>query len=122
MFDTLENNRDDFMNIAKDIAMQVAAMKPLCIHREELSKDIIDKEIDIYKELARKEGKPENILEKIALGKLTKFYQENCLAEQAYIKDNTKTVNDLLKEFNAKHKTSVKLSRFKRFHLSDEKK
>ena len=121
MFDTLENNRDDFMNIAKDIAMQVAAMKPLCIHREEL-KDIIDKEIDIYKELARKEGKPENILEKIALGKLTKFYQENCLAEQAYIKDNTKTVNDLLKEFNAKHKTSVKLSRFKRFHLSDENK
>jgi len=122
MFDTLENNRDNFVEIAKDIAMQVAAMKPLCVYRDEVPKDIIDKEIDIYKELARKEGKPENILEKIALGKLTKFYQENCLAEQIYIKDNTKTVNDLLKEFNVKYKTSVKLSRFKRFHLSDENK
>lgn len=122
MFDTLENNHDDFMNIAKDIAMQVAAMKPLCVNREEVTKDIIDKEIDIYKELARKEGKPENILEKIALGKINKFYQENCLSEQIYIKDNTKTISELLKEFNAKFKTSVKLSRFKRFHLSDEKK
>ena len=102
--------------------MQVAAMKPVCVNREEVPKDIIDKEIDIYKELGRKEGKPENILEKIALGKLNKFYQENCLSEQAYIKDNTKSVSDLIKEFNTKFNTSVKLVRFKRFHLSDEKK
>jgi elongation factor Ts len=122
MFESIENHFEDFMSIAKDIAMQVAAMKPLCVNREEVSKDIIDKEIDIYKELARKEGKPENILDKIAQGKLTKFYQENCLSEQIYIKDNTKTVSDLLKEFNLKHKTNAKLSRFKRFHLSDEKK
>jgi elongation factor Ts len=122
MFESVENHHEDFMSIAKDIAMQVAAMKPLCVNREEVSKDIIDKEIDIYKELARKEGKPENILDKIAQGKLTKFYQENCLSEQIYIKDNTKTVSDLLKEFNLKHKTNAKLSRFKRFHLSDEKK
>jgi elongation factor Ts len=122
VFDTLDNSRDDFMRIAKDVAMQVAAMKPLCINREEVPKDLIDKEIDIYKELARKEGKPENILEKIALGKLNKFYQENCLSEQAYIKDNTKTVSDLIKEFNTEHKTGVKLFRFRRFHLSDEKK
>jgi elongation factor Ts len=92
------------------------------VNRDEIPKDIIDKEIDIYRELARKEGKPENILEKIALGKLNKFYQENCLTEQIYIKDNTKTVSDLLKEFNAKFKTNAKLVRFKRFHLSDEKK
>lgn len=122
MFDTLENHREDFMNISKDIAMQVAAMKPLCVNRDEVSKDIIDKEIDIYKELARKEGKPENILDKIAQGKLTKFYQENCLSEQIYIKDNTKTVSDLVKEFNLKFKTNAKLSRFRRFHLSDENK
>lgn len=122
VFDSLESNNADFMNIAKDIAMQVAAMKPLCVNRDEVPKDIIEKEIDIYKEVARKEGKPENILEKIAQGKLNKFYQENCLSEQIYIKDNTKTVTDLLKEFNSKFKTSVKLSRFKRFHLSDEKK
>ncbi len=122
MFDALENHHDDFMNIGKDTAMQVAAMKPLCVNRDEVSEDIIDKEIDIYKELARKEGKPENILDKIAQGKLNKFYQENCLSEQVYIKDNTKTISDLVKEFNLKFKTNVKLSRFKRFHLSDEKK
>lgn len=122
MFDNLENHYEDFAIVAKDLAMQVAAMKPLCVNRDEVPKDIIEKEIDIYKELARKEGKPENILDKIAQGKLTKYYQENCLSEQIYIKDNTKTVTDLIKEFNAKHHTNVKLSRFKRFHLSDEKK
>ena len=121
-FDNLENNQDEFAPRAKDIAMQVAAMKPICVTREEVPKDIIDKEVDIYKEIARKEGKPENILEKIALGKLNKFYQENCLSEQIYIKDNTKTVSDLIKEFNSKNNTNVKLSRFKRFHLSDENK
>lgn len=122
IFDSLENHKEEFAAIAKDIAMQVAAMKPLCVSRNEVPKDIVEKELDIYKELARKEGKPENILEKIAQGKMNKFYQENCLGEQVYIKDNTKTVNDLLKEFNSKNKTNVNLVRFKRFHLSDEKK
>lgn len=122
MFDNLENHYEDFATVAKDLAMQVAAMKPLCVNRDEVPKDIIEKEIDIYKELARKEGKPENILDKIAQGKLSKYYQENCLSEQIYIKDNTKTVTDLIKEFNVKHNMNVKLSRFKRFHLSDEKK
>ena len=122
MFDSLDKNHDEFVSIAKDVAMQVAAMKPLCVYRDEVPKDIIDKEIDIYKELARKEGKPENIMDKISQGKLNKFYQENCLSEQIYIKDNTKTINDLLKEFNSKFKSGVKLVRFKRFHLSDEKK
>lgn len=122
VFENLDNHQDEFYNLAKDIAMQVAAMKPLCVTRSEVPKEIIDKEIDIYKEIARKEGKPENILEKIAQGKLNKFYQENCLAEQIYIKDNTKTIDDLLKEFNSKFSTNVRLARFKRFHLSDEKK
>ncbi len=122
VFDSLASHHDEFMSIAKDIAMQVAAMKPLCLNRDEVPRDVIDQEIDIYKELARKEGKPENILDKIAQGKLNKFYQENCLSEQIYIKDNTKTVADLVKDFNLKYKTEAKLSRFKRFHLSDEKK
>ena len=78
--------------------------------------------MDIYKELARKEGKPENILDKIAQGRLNKFYQENVLVEQAFIKDNSKTVGELLKEFNSKHNTSVKISLFHRYHLGDENK
>jgi elongation factor Ts len=77
--DNVANGKDEIIGIARDIAMQVAAMKPLCVYREEVPKELIDKEIDIYKELARKEGKPEQILEKIATGRLNKFYQENCL-------------------------------------------
>ena len=113
---------DELAELGKDIAMQVAAMKPICVYREDVPKDLIEKEIDIYKEIARKEGKPEQILEKISTGKLNKFYQENCLVEQAFIKDNTKTVNDLLKEFNSKYGSDAKIVLFRRFHLGDEKK
>ena len=121
-YENADGAGDNFNELGKDIAMQVAAMKPICVYRDEVPTDIINKEIDIYKELARKEGKPEQILEKIAQGKLSKFYQENCLSEQAFIKDNAKSVNDLLKEFNSKHGTQIKIALFKRFHLSDENK
>jgi elongation factor Ts len=121
-FDGASSGQEELAEMGKDIAMQVAAMKPICVYREEVPKDLIEKEIDIYKEIARKEGKPEQILEKIATGKLNKFYQENCLVEQAFIKDNAKSVNDLLKEFNSKHGTNAKIVLFRRFHLGDEKK
>jgi elongation factor Ts len=83
---------------AKDIAMQIAAMSPIAIDKADVSKEIIEKEIEIGKEQARAEGKPENILEKIAIGKLNKFYQENTLLNQEFIKDNKKTVGQYLKE------------------------
>jgi elongation factor Ts len=108
--------------IFKDIAMQAAAMKPLYVSREEVPNEDIDKEKEIYKEVARKEGKPEKILDKIAEGKLNKYFQEICLLEQAFIKDNTKSVRDVINEFNKEHSSDVKLSRFYRFHLSDESK
>jgi len=117
-----DDKASEFQPILKDIAMQVAAMRPLSIYREEIDKTLIDNEIDIYKELARKEGKPEHILEKIALGKVNKFYEENCLFEQAFVKDNTKKVSTLIDEFNKANSTQVKLTKFRRFHLSDEKK
>lgn len=121
-FDNVTTGKEELTQIAKDIAMQVAAMRPLCVYREEVPKDIMDKEMEIYKELARKEGKPEQILEKIATGRLNKFYQENCLAEQAFIKDNTKSVSDLINEFNKKNQTQTKIALFRRFHLGDENK
>jgi len=108
--------------ILKDIAMQAAAMKPQFVTKEEVPKVAMEKEIEIYKEVARKEGKPENILDKIAQGKLNKYFQEVCLLEQAFIKDNTKTVGDIIAEFNKENSSEVKLSKFYRFHLSDEKK
>nr|AFD03375.1 elongation factor Ts [uncultured bacterium W5-47b] len=121
-FDNVTEAADELYNIGKDIAMQVAAMNPLSIYREDISKETIEKEIEIYKEVARKEGKPEQILEKITTGKLNKFYQENCLAEQSFIKDNSKTVGDLIKEFNTKYNSEVKIALFHRFHLGDENK
>jgi elongation factor Ts len=112
----------EFQSILKDIAMQIAAMRPLSIYRDEVDKSVVEKEVDIYKELARKEGKPEQILEKIAVGKLNKFYEENCLFEQAFVKDNTKKISSLIDEFNKANSTQAKLTKFRRFHLSDEKK
>ncbi len=112
----------DFTPMLKDFAMQVAAMRPISIYRDEVDKTLIEKELEIYKELARKEGKPEQILEKIATGKLNKYYEENCLYEQVFVKDNSKKVSSLVDEFNQKNGTQAKLVQFKRFHLSDEKK
>jgi elongation factor Ts len=112
----------EFQTILKDIAMQVAAMRPIAIYRDEVDKTLIEKELEIYRELARKEGKPEQILEKIAVGKLNKFYEENCLFEQTFVKDNTKKVGILIEEFNKKNSSQAKLVKFRRFHLSDEKK
>jgi elongation factor Ts len=83
--------------VAKDVAMQSAAMKPIFIFREDVSKEILDNEMKIAKEQAMNEGKPENIAEKISLGKINKFYEENCLYEQQFIKDNSLTIKDYLK-------------------------
>jgi elongation factor Ts len=121
-FDNVTDAEDELYKLGKDFAMQVAAMNPISVYRDDIPKETIDKEIEIYKELAHKEGKPEKILEKIATGKLNKFYQENCLVEQSFIKDNSKMVGDLIKEFNTEHKTEVKISLFHRFHLGDENK
>jgi len=121
-FENVKAGNDELYSLGKDIAMQVAAMNPISVKREDVPKDTVDKEIEIYKELAKKEGKPEQMLEKIAMGRLNKFYQENVLLEQAFIKDNSKTVSDLLKEFNSKHGSNAKVARFDRFHLGDEKK
>ncbi len=113
---------EDITPILRDIAMQTAAMMPKYLTREDIPADVIEKEKEIYKEILRKEGKPENILDKIAEGKLNKFYQEVCLVEQAFVKDNTKTVQSLIKEFNQEKSSEIKLTRFHRFHVSDEKK
>jgi elongation factor Ts len=117
-----DEGKSEFGELAKDIAMQVAAMNPGFLKKEEVSQEVLDKEIEIYKEIARKEGKPEQILEKIASGKLSKFYDENCLIEQAFVKDNSKKVKDLIKEHNKKYSSNAEIKLFYRLHLSDENK
>lgn len=76
----------------KDVCMQIAAMNPVALNKDSVSQEVIDKEIEIGKDLARQEGKPEEMLEKIAMGKLNKFFKENTLLEQAFIKDNKTSV------------------------------
>jgi elongation factor Ts len=114
-----DEHKDELSAIMRDIAMQVAAMKPAYTKREDVPEDVVNHELEIYKDTAKQEGKPEHILDKIAQGKLNKFYQENCLTEQEFVKDNNKVVGDLIKEFNEKNSAEVNLLRFQRFHVSE---
>ena len=111
---------DSFKNLAKDIAMQVAAMNPKYVKREDVPKEAIEREIDIYKTQAKQEGKPENILQKIAEGKLDKYYSEVCLIEQSCIKDPSKSVKDMIMEEIGKIGENISVKRFVRFQLGDE--
>ena len=109
-------NKDNVeMQVGKDVAMQVAAMNPVAIDKDDIPQKIIDNELEIGKEQARTEGKPDNIIEKIALGKLSKFYKESSLLNQQFIKDNKKTIRQYLQE-NDKELT---VTTFKRFSLKD---
>jgi elongation factor Ts len=103
------------LQIGKDVAMQVAAMDPVAVDKNQVPRDIIDKEIEIGKDQARREGKPEEIVEKIALGKLNKFYKEKTLLNQEFIKDNKKTILQHLQE-NDKELT---VTGFVRYGLKD---
>jgi len=112
----------DFKALARDIAMQVAAMNPLVVNREQLDPNIVEKELEIYREQARNEGKPEHVVEKIAQGRLEKFFQEVCLLEQGFIKDTGKTIRDLLHEVTAKVGENITIRRFQRYYLGGEDK
>ena len=94
------NNTDgnDVTEVGKDIAMQIAAMKPVGLDKEDVDPAIVQKEIEIGMEVARQEGKPEEMLEKIAMGKLGKFYKESTLLNQIFVKDNSLTIAQLLEK------------------------
>lgn len=96
-----------------EVAMQIAAMAPVAVDKDDVPSDIIEREIEIGKEQARQEGKPEEMIEKIALGKLNKFYKENTLLNQEFVRDNKLTV----REFLAKLDKDLTVSSFKRFML-----
>lgn len=110
---------DDFKQLAHDIAMQIAAMNPQYIKREDVDQATIDKELEIYTQQAVNEGKPANVAEKIAQGRLDKFYQETCLLEQSFIKDSGKTITDLIAEATGKIGEKISIRRFQRYHLGE---
>lgn len=89
-------NGTDVTEVGKDVAMQIAAMKPIAIDKDDVDTTVVEREIEVGKELARNEGKPEAMLDKIAQGRLQKFYKEQTLLNQEFVKDNSKTIAQLL--------------------------
>lgn len=110
---------DDFKDFAKNIAMHIAATNPLGIKPEDVPQSVIDKEKEIYRAQALETGKPEKMLDKIAEGKLVKFFKESCLMNQAYVKAPEKTIADYLNEVIAKTGENITVKRFVRFQLGE---
>ncbi len=108
---------DEFQTFGRDIAMQVAAAAPLALTREEVPAEVLEKEREVFRTQALEQKKPQNVLEKIVEGKVEKFYTESCLLDQPFIKDDTKTVRDLLNELIAKLGENIKIVRFARFQI-----
>lgn len=108
---------DDFAAFSKNIAMHVAATNPVGITPEDVPQEIVEREKAIYRGQALETGKPENIVEKIAEGKLKKFYRENCLLNQPYVRDPDLTVQDVLNELIGKIGENITINRFCRFQI-----
>ena len=110
----------EFKQLAKDISMQIAATNPLVTARDELKPEIIDKEKDIYRTQAKNEEKPERIIERIVAGKIEKYFQEVCLLEQPFVKDQDRSVKGRIDEAQNKLGEEITVGQFARFRLGDE--
>ena len=111
---------DDFTTFARDVAMHIAATNPLCIEETDMPEEIIAKEREVFKAQALEQGKPEKIVDKIIEGKMKKFISENCLLQQPFVKDNDKTIEDLLNEMRAKTGENMQIRRFVRYQLGEK--
>jgi elongation factor Ts len=111
---------DDFKEFAKNIAMHITATNPVGIRQEDVPKETIDKEKEIYRAQVLEMGKPEKIVDKIVEGKLKKYFKDNCLMNQAYVRDPNITIEDLLNELVAKIGENITIKRFARFKIGEE--
>jgi len=110
---------EDFVNLAKELAMQIAAANPLYVSPEEVPAELIEREKDIYREQMKSSGKPENVVEKIIEGKLAKYYSDICLLEQEYIKDGSVKIKDLIKNKIAIFGENIEVGKFARFQIGN---
>ena len=110
---------DQFREFVKDIAMQIAAANPQYLRREDVPAEALEKEKEILRAQALNEGKPEKVIDKIVEGRISKFYEENCLMEQAFIKDPDKTITQLVNEKIATIGENISIRRFARFELGE---
>ncbi len=110
---------EDFQKLCHDVAMHIAALDPRFLRREEVTQEILDRERDIYRDQAKATGKPDNVIEKIVNGKMEKFYEENCLYEQHFIRDEGLTVKELIDQVIAKVGENISVRRFARFKVGE---
>jgi elongation factor Ts len=110
---------DDFQRLCHDVAMHIAALDPRFLRREEVTQEVLDREREIAREQAKATGKPEPVIEKIVNGKMEKFYEENCLYEQHFIKDEGTTVKELVDQAIAKMGENITIRRFSRFKVGE---
>ena len=110
---------DRLKSLAKDIAMHIAAFQAEAVKPDQVPEEVLEKEKEVFTAQARESGKPENIIEKMVDGRVNKFFQENCLMEQAYIKDSEKKVLDLLTEAIATLGENITISRYTRFAVGE---
>jgi elongation factor Ts len=103
---------EDFQAVVRDIAMHIAAAKPRFLTREDVTEEVLAEEREIYAEQARASGKPDKVVEKIVDGRMNKFYEENCLLDQPFVRDTDKSVGDLVKETIAKFRENIQVGRF----------
>jgi elongation factor Ts len=111
---------DDFIDFAKNLAMHIAATNPVGITSDDVPEGVVQREKEIYKAQALETGKPEKMIEKIVEGKLAKYYKDNCLMNQMYVRDADKTIADYLNEIIAKTGEKIQIKRFARFQVGAE--
>jgi elongation factor Ts len=110
-------NTPDFQELVRDVAMHIAAAKPRFTAREEVTEEVLGKEREIFVHQAKESGKPENVIDKIVTGKMEKFYAENCVLEQPFVKDTNMTIGELIKQKIALLGENINLSQFARFEI-----
>lgn len=110
---------EDFQRLCHDVAMHIAALDPRFLRRDEVTQETLDREREIYREQAKATGKPDAVIEKIISGKMEKFYEENCLYEQHFIKDEGTTVKELVEQAIAKLGENIGIRRFSRFKVGE---
>ena len=109
----------DFQQLVKDVAMHIAAQNPLYVRRDEVPPEVLEKEREIYRDQARQSGKPANIIDKIAEGKLESYYQMSCLYDQQFVKDPSQTVEQLINSLIGKIGENIRVRRFTRFKTGE---
>jgi elongation factor Ts len=112
-------NTDDFKELAKDIAMHIASSAPISVSPDEIAPDVVERERAVYVEQVKEEGKPEHIADKIVEGKLQKFFKENTLLAQPFVKDPDKTIGELITEVASRTGEKIEVARFARFKVGE---